>query len=408
MTVPRLVAIALIFVLAAGAWVVLAASVDFRTQDTNAALYDRVGGLWGESQTQLVPVFTAASGAEGASRSLSLDATTIDTVFDLDQRRKGLLWYATYTVDFAAEYRVSNPATTTVDARMEFPFPTPDGIYDGFTVRVDDAELPVTYAEGNAVATFQLPPGSTAVVQAGYSTNGLDEWRYLPTRDGVGVIKDFTLTMRTDFTDVDFPDDAVSPTSIDDAEDGKTLTWRYDSLVSGRAIALTMPRPMNPGPLASRISLFAPVSLLFYFAALVLLTATQHIRVHPVNYAFLAAGFFAFHLLFAYLVDRVDINVAFAIASIASVGLCVGYLRLVLGRGPALREIALSQFVFLVLFSYSFFFEGLTGLAVTIGSVLTLGYFMAKTGRVDWETVFARRARPMIGAPPISPDITRM
>ena len=147
---------------------------------------------------------------------------------------------------------------------------------------------------------------------------------------------------------------------------------------------------MNPGPLAARISLFAPVSLLFFFAGLVLLTATQGIRLHPVNYGFLAAGFFAFHLLFAYLVDRVDINVSFLIASVASVALCVGYLWLVLGAGKALVEIAVSQFVFLVLFSYSFFFEGLTGLAVTIGSVITLGYFMVKTARVDWETVFSK------------------
>ncbi len=390
MTVPRLIAIALIFVLAAGAWVVLAASVDFRTNDTDVALYDKVGGLWGEPQTQYVPTFSLSATDKSARQVIEPDATTIDTTFDLDQRKKGLLWYATYAVDFSAQYRLQNPTSQAVSTRMDFTFPTPDGIYDGFVVTVNGDEVPVSYAEGNAVATFDIAPGASAVVGTGYKTNGVDQWRYVPVKDGVGVIKDFTLTMNTDFGDVDFPDDAVSPTAINDASDGKTLTWSYDSLVSGRPIALLMPRPMNPGPLAARISLFAPVSLLFYFAALVLLTATQHIKVHPVNYAFLAAGFFAFHLLFAYLVDRVDINVAFAIASVTSVALCVGYLRLVLGSGPALREIALSQFVFLVLFSYSFFFEGLTGLAVTIGSVLTLGYFMAKTGRVDWDTVFAR------------------
>lgn len=403
MTVPRLTAIALIFVLAAGAWVVLAASVDYRTQNTDVALYDQVGSLWGESQAQYVPTFTYAT--SGARKTLEPEATTIDTAFQLDQRRKGLLWYATYTVDFAGEYRVSNPTTATLDTRFEFPFPTPDGIYDGFAVRVNGVERPVAYAEGNAVATFELQPGASAVIETGYRSNGLDEWRYVPVREGVGVIKDFTLTMQTDFTDVDFPDGAVSPTSTQDTADGKALTWRYDSLVSGRAIALSMPRPMNPGPLAARISLFAPVSLLFYFAALVLLTTTRRIRVHPMNYAFLAAGFFAFHLLFAYLVDRVDINVSFAIASVTSVALCVGYLRLVLGKGPALREIAASQFVFLVLFSYSFFFEGLTGLAVTVGSVLTLGYFMVKTGRVDWDTVFARQTPVPTYAPPPPLDV---
>ena len=58
--------------------------------------------------------------------------------------------------------------------------------------------------------------------------------------------------------------------------------------------------------------------------------------------------------------------------------------------------------MFLVLFSYSFFFEGLTGLAVTIGSVVTLAYFMAKTGHVDWEDVFRKREKTSVryAAPP--------
>ena len=88
-------------------------------------------------------------------------------------------------------------------------------------------------------------------------------------------MKDFTLTMTTDFAEVDFPDGAVSPTKSAQSGNGTSLTWEYESLVTGRPIALTMPKPMNPGPLAARISLFAPVSLLFFFAGLVLLTATR-------------------------------------------------------------------------------------------------------------------------------------
>jgi inner membrane protein involved in colicin E2 resistance len=189
---------------------------------------------------------------------------------------------------------------------------------------------------------------------------------------------------------------------------GWDLTWRYGSVVSGRSISLVMPKPMNPGPLAYRIAFFAPVSLLFFFAGLVLLTATQSVKLHPVHYGFLAAAFFAFHLLFSYLADQVPLNLAFGIASVTSVALVVGYLLAVLGRSKALVEIAISQFVFLVLFSYSFFFDGLTGLAITIGSVATLGYYMTKTAKVDWEQVFARAPKtvpvPFV-APPAQPTI---
>ena len=49
--------------------------------------------------------------------------------------------------------------------------------------------------------------------------------------------------------------------------------------------------------------------------------------------------------------------------------------------------------MFLVLFSYAFFFEGYTGLTVTIGAIVTLFVLMQATARVDWGAVFAARAR---------------
>jgi hypothetical protein len=390
MTVPRLVAIAVIFALAAAAWLALAGSVDYRTSASRGDLGQRVEGLWGGPQTQPAPAFTYRPDGGASMRPLAISGSDVTADFTLDQRRKGLLWYATYAVDFAGTYRVTNAESVAASAQMTFPFPVADGIYDGFSVTVDGRDVPVVYADGTARAEFALPAQDTVEVHTGYRTQGLDEWRYLPAPAGVGLVDDFTLEMTTDFSDVDYPADAVSPTRYESSGAGMRLVWEYGSLVTGRPIGLAMPKPTDPGPLAARIALFAPVSLLFYFAALVLLTATNGLRLHPINYGFLAAGFFAFHLLIAYLADHIDINLAFAVASAVSVALCVGYLALAIGWGRALREIALSQVVFLVLFSYSFFFEGFTGLAVTIGSVLTLAYFMGKTAHTDWESVFVR------------------
>ena len=55
------------------------------------------------------------------------------------------------------------------------------------------------------------------------------------------------------------------------------------------------------------------------------------IDVHPMHFIFLAAAFFAFHLLFSYLVDLISIQPAFAIAAITSLALVVSYLRIVFG-----------------------------------------------------------------------------
>jgi hypothetical protein len=69
----------------------------------------------------------------------------------------------------------------------------------------------------------------------------------------------------------------------------------------------------------------------------------------------------------------------------------ITYLRLAVNLQFALRDAGLAQLVYLVLFSYAFFFKGFTGLAVTIGAVLSLFVVMQMTGRIQWQEKFARR-----------------
>jgi hypothetical protein len=57
----------------------------------------------------------------------------------------------------------------------------------------------------------------------------------------------------------------------------------------------------------------------------------------------------------------------------------------------ALWDAGLAQLVYLVLFSYAFFFQGFTGLAITIGAILSLFVVMQMTGRIHWEEKFQRR-----------------
>jgi hypothetical protein len=401
MTPLRLFAVFLILVLATVAWFVLGTSVVYRTENVGPAIGVEVGELWGSSQSQSAPRFSFAAldGTRTVDRAIGIVSSEIVADFKSEPRQKGLLWYATYAVDLRAAYGVANPTNKPVTATMTFTFPDPQGAYDGFAVKVDGRDAAYELADGSAVARFPVPAGGRVRVDTGYRTNGMDNWTYMASPDGAGAVKDFTLTANVDTDRVDFADGSVSPTEKRIVGTSSALTWRYESIVSGRPISIVMPKPANPGPLSYRITYFAPVSLLFFFAGLVLLISTKGVRLHPVHFGFLAAAFFAFHLLFAYLVDRVDINVSFAIASVVSVLLVTGYLWSVLGPAPALLEIAASQLVFLVLFAYSFFFEGLTGLAVTIGSVLTLAYYMAKTAKVDWEAVFARKPRAVEPGP---------
>jgi hypothetical protein len=232
------------------------------------------------------------------------------------------------------------------------------------------------------------------VVELRYRSRGLGEWLYAFAPEGVAQARAFALSMKTDFRDIDFPPGTLSPSARTPLGRGWKLDWRFDNLVTGQRIGMDPPNRLNPGPLASRITFFAPVSLLFFFTVVLVVGVLRGQSLHPMNYFFLAAAFFAFHLLLAYLVDHVDIHVAFLIASAASIFLVVSYLRLVAGPRFALLHAGLAQLVYLVLFSYAFFFEGYTGLTVTVGAVLTLFVLMQITAKVDWGMIFARRPAP--------------
>lgn len=83
---------------------------------------------------------------------------------------------------------------------------------------------------------------------------------------------------------------------------------------------------------------------------------------------------------------------SFALSAVVSMLLVVTYVRLFVGWRFALRKVAPVQLIYLVLFSASFFWKGFTGLAITIGAILTLFAVMQLTGRLDWTETLAKRA----------------
>ncbi|MCP4429523.1 MAG: hypothetical protein GY806_00950, partial [Gammaproteobacteria bacterium] len=103
-------------------------------------------------------------------------------------------------------------------------------------------------------------------------------------------------------------------------------------------------------------------------------------------------GFFAFHLLFAYTIDLINVHLAFVIASIVSVSMVVSYLSGALGSKFPWKVAAGGQLIYLILFSYSFFIKGMTGLTVTVASIVTLAVLMKITSTTNWNQVFVRQS----------------
>jgi inner membrane protein involved in colicin E2 resistance len=404
----RIAAIGFILVCSAIAWAILGSTIFYRTYSTDELLKGRVSSSWGTAQEQTPPSVgyhivshkqvTSTENGITAVRTvdeklcvpLPLEQTRASAALRLDYRKKGLLWYSTYQVDFSGVYRFSNPTDQAQEVTFRMRLPARQAVYDDLVFSVNDIPLAISNQKSEAIATAQLQPHETAALRVAYRSHGMDSWSY-SFGDEVTQVKDFQLHVTTNFAGFDLLENTLSPTEENRQPNGWDLVWNYKSLVSGYHVGIALPQKLQPGPLAGRISYFAPVSLLFFFFAIFLLTTVRGIELHPMNYFFLACAFFSFHLLMAYLVDHLSIHVAFVICSAVSIALLLSYLRLVAGMRAALLEAGLAQFVYLVLFSYAFFFEGFTGLAITIGAILTLFIAMQTTARIPWAEKFALR-----------------
>jgi len=396
----KVVAIVAIFLCTTAAWVILGTTIMARTYSADSGLDFKVASTWGGEHQQAPPLVSTSQTVtkyveektnagtvvkkvqETLNTPLSLEQSRVRVGLDLEQRQKGLLWFPTYRVAFYGNYVFQN-TTSSDDVLLKLVFPAPQAIYDDLVLRADGKAVPLTTADGAATARIRSAPGSLIHVEAGYRSQGTGTWRYA-FGENIVQVRDFLMGMTTDFNAVDFPEGTLSPTLKKKTKEGWLLTWKYSNLVTGNKIGMIMPEKLQPGPLAGRISFFAPVSLLFFFFLIFIITTLKRIDLHPMHYFFLATSFFAFHLLLAYLVDHISIHAAFVICSAVSIFLVVTYLRVVVGPRFAFIEAALTQLVYLVGFSYAFFFKGFTGLAVTIGAIVSLFIVMQMTARIDW------------------------
>jgi hypothetical protein len=420
----NLLAIGLIWLGCALAWVILGSTLLVRSGEMSSALTDEVHRLWGpplqqppprvlyvemQKRKELVTTHDAAGrpSTHEVEKQVSvevdvpLQSTDASARLSLEHRRKGLLWFPTYGVQFQAAYGVQNTTAEQRDLTVRFPLATSAGLEPAYPMResagpgttifddfvVLDAHgkaLPATIDQGVASFTQVVAPGARADFSVRYRSRGTSRWFYHPS-SGTGQVHNLRMQVHTDFAAVDFPAGTLSPSSHAQVQGGWQGEWSFGSLVAGAPIGLELPRRLNPGPLASRMTFFAPIGLLFYFFVVAIFAAARAVRFHPLNYFFFGCGFFAFHLLFAYLVDHLSIAPSFVVAALVSTLLVCTYARLLVGWRFALLHMGLSQLVYLVLFSLTFLWEGFTGLAITVGAIVTLFVMMQLTGRASWS-----------------------
>ena len=228
MSVKRLAAILFIFASTAIAWFVLGASIIHRTENSRFELTEHVSQLWGGQHAQAAPsawywrsrsVTRQIEETDDQGRTVTRDvedvvqekvavplsSSTVAVDLELEHRKKGLLWHDTYSVRFRGRFTAHRPEAATGPLEIHFSFPSPQAIYDGFEFVVDGRDVGTVADLSHGVsASSTAGPGEQATFEIGYSSRGLDHWSYLFAPGAIAQIRNFTLSLGTDFDDVDF------------------------------------------------------------------------------------------------------------------------------------------------------------------------------------------------------------
>ena len=264
--VKRLAALTFIFLCTTLAWAILGGTVFSRTYSLNGALKGQVASSWGTAQTQDAPragynlfdtktvVATDAAGGvitktEATSRwvAIPLEKSRVNVNLALDYRKKGLLWYSTYGVQFAGEYEFTNTSDKEQDVNFILDLPARQAMYDGLALAVNGVNLPVKSGENQFYAEAAIPAHAKATFSASYRSQGLDTWSY-DFGDATAQVKDFQLHVNSNLPTYNLPENSLSPTSETKTADGWQLDWNYKTLISGFHVGVAMPEKLQPRP----------------------------------------------------------------------------------------------------------------------------------------------------------------
>ena len=349
----------------------------------------------------------------------TVDPSGSDIKLDLSLERKkvGNLWFPIFKATYRGSYEYKIDSIP-VEYRSEPLFLLPglkssESILRSIELKINGStveplsklvsntpiELTSTLkADGNLLVDFYYETTGTAYLLYALSNNKDNKpdskkvtSKSIIIKDRLTRLDNFSLKLTTDFLKYDFPRRTIPYTKILKTENKTEFEWKFDKTVTGKNIGIIVPKETNPGEIASRISFFAPIPLLFFFVVMTIFGILTKQQLHPMHFFFLAATFLSFHLIYSYSADHISMYAAFTIATLVSCFLTFSYLIRVRDRKYSFIAM-LFQLLYLVMFSWSFFYKtdndlGITGLIVTIVSVLTLFVLMQLTANLNWKNL---------------------
>ncbi|MCX7638669.1 MAG: cell envelope integrity protein CreD, partial [Cyclobacteriaceae bacterium] len=131
-----------------------------------------------------------------------------------------------------------------------------------------------------------------------------------------------------------------------------------------------------------RTAKYSVLIILFTFIALFFIEITQHIRIHPVQYILIGSALIIYYTLLLSLSEQTGFNVAYGIASAATIALITAYASTFLKK-----QTFLLASLLLVFYGFIFFITLLEDYALLTGSIglfMVVAALMYASRKINW------------------------
>ena len=126
-----MIAIVTLFLISCIGWFILGSVTAFRSNDSFSRLGSQVEALWGTPLIQKAPAFSVQIPGSRQVRWIMPSRNQIDVEIQPEYRKKGPIWYPTYTCSFEGNFTVANTEDVLQKIRLHFAFPVSHNHYSG-------------------------------------------------------------------------------------------------------------------------------------------------------------------------------------------------------------------------------------------------------------------------------------
>jgi hypothetical protein len=315
---------------------------------------------------------TTAKGAE--VNNVKILNSHIDAKLNMDYRRKGLTFFPTFVSNITAEYKLKNESEEVVESNFSFPLPTQNSLVWNAEIKVDGKENETQVSEKGLSWQGEIEPNQEKIITIKYSARGLNQFSYTVSKTKGS--QDFSMDLSVNGADkIDFPEGALSPSKINERENGWDLSWKFDNVLSSPSITVKMFAKQNISDQIARLFWFVPLLLMGYIASLKGLAEFRKQKIKTFDLILLSALYTIFFPFVAYLVSvftRLSVFSGLGIAFGVITPIILYFLQFLFDFKFVITRGLLLQLIFSGFFPVALLIPELTGLLAIIGVIVLL------------------------------------